>query len=119
MSRRVILSHSKKVLIVVICITLVILVRNILSSILSTHERSQILERLQSELASKKEQETILQQRLALAKTDAFVEQEARIKLGLVREGEKIIADERVKPVQPKIVEPEPPNWQKWLSIFQ
>ncbi len=113
------LSYGKKIAVVVVCIALVILVRNILGSIFSTHERAQILRQLQAELASKKEQEAVLQQKLTLAKTDAFVESQARSKLGLVREGEKIVADEKIRPAEPDIVPPEPPNWQKWLNIFQ
>ncbi len=118
MSSRVIVSYGKKILVIAICIALLILVKNISSSIFSTHERSQILKELQGELSNKKEQEVLLTQKLSIAKTDAFVENEARSKLGLVREGEKILVDEKIKPVSSPVVEVEPANWQKWLSLF-
>lgn len=85
---------------------------------MSTHERASILKELQTELQGKKEQEVLLTQRLSVAKTDEFVENEARSKLGLVREGEKIIADEKLKPAPAAIVAEESSNWQKWLKLF-
>lgn len=111
-------SHGKKIILVVVCIALLVLLKNILSSIVSTHERSQILKELRMELASKKEQEVLLTQKLSVAKTDEFVENEARSKLGLVREGEKIVVDEKIRPNVPKPVVAKPPNWQKWLALF-
>ncbi len=111
-------SQSKKIILIVVCIALLVLVKNILSSILSTHERAQILKELRTELAYKKEQEVLLTQKLSVAKTDEFVENEARSKLGLVKEGEKIVVDEKIKLVVPQIVAPEPPNWQKWAKLF-
>ena len=118
MSRRAILSYGKKVAIICVCIVLIVLVKNILTNIFSTHERASILKELQTELQSKQEQEVLLTQRLSVAKTDEFVENEARSKLGLVREGEKIIADEKLAPVSLPGIAEEPSNWQKWLKLF-
>lgn len=118
MSRRVILSYGKKIAIICVCIALVVLVKNILTNIFSTHERASILKELQAELKHKKEQEVLLTQKLSVAKTDEFVENEARSKLGLVRDGEKIIVDERLVVAPPQAIAEEAPNWQKWIKLF-
>lgn len=118
MSRTVILPYIKKGSIVVILIILLLLIKNISASIISTQQRSQILKELESTLQAKKEEEALLFQKLSIAKTDRFVEEQARSKLGLVKPGEKIVVDEKIVPVKEKIVPPEPPNWEKWVDLF-
>lgn len=118
MSRRVILSYTKKVSIGAILILLLLLIKNITTSIISTQQRSQILSELEVTLQAKKEEEALLSQKLSIAKTDKFVEDEARSKLGLVKPGEKIVVDEKIMPIKEKIMPVEPPNWKKWLSLF-
>lgn len=118
MSRRVILSYGKKISIGIILILLLLLIKNITTSIISTQQRSQILRELEETLQAKKNEEVLLSQKLSIAKTDKFVEDEARSKLGLVKPGEKIVVDEKIMPVKAKIVPPELPNWKKWVNLF-
>jgi len=118
MSRTNIFSYLKKVAIVGVLIILVVIIKNILTSILSTHDRAQILKELQNELSQKKEEQAFLSQKLYYAKTDAFVEEEARQKLGLIREGEVVVIDEKVKPVKRPIAPKNKQVWQMWWELF-
>jgi hypothetical protein len=73
---------------------------------------------LQEELKAKKQENAYLREKLIIAKTDEFVEEQARTRLGMVKEGEKIVADRKIEPQKPKIEVPEPPNWKKWQNLF-
>lgn len=118
MSRRTILPYIRKIAIGLALIILMLLVKNIVESIYSTKDRSQILKQLQVERDVKKREEAYLTQKLAIAKTDQFVEEEARRKLGLVKPGEQIVVDEKLEPKKPEIVPEEVPNWKKWTNLF-
>jgi cell division protein FtsB len=118
MSRTNIFSYLKKVAIVGVLIILVVIIKNILTSILSTHDRAQILKELQNELSQKKEEQAFLSQKLYYAKTDAFVEEEARQKLGMIREGEVVVIDEKVKFVKRPVAPKNKQVWQMWWELF-
>lgn len=118
MSRRVIFKHAKKISIGVILIILLLLIKNITTSIISTQQRSQILREQEAILLEKQKEAALLSQKLSIAKSDKFVEEEARSKLGLVKPGEKIVVDEKIKLPKKQVKPPEPPNWQKWVSLF-
>ena len=56
-------------------------------------------------------------------KSQDFIEQQARDKLGLAKEGETIviIPEEKINQVlgmAKQVVEPRLPNWQGWLRLF-
>ena len=118
MSRRNLLKYSKRAGAIVIIIVLVLIIRSLAFSIISTHDRAQILKSLQSELSQKKQEQAYLAQKLYIVKTDSFVEEEARRKLGLVKEGEKVVVDEKIQPKKPEVLKEEVPNWKKWQSLF-
>lgn len=118
MSRRTILPYVKKISVGVIILVLLLLIRNLSASIVSTQQRSQIVKELEQELSDKKKEEVLLSQKLAVAKSDDFVEDEARRKLGLVKPGEKIVVDRNLEPKKPEIVPEELPNYKKWLQLF-
>jgi cell division protein DivIC len=75
-------------------------------------ERQQVL----SELTAKNMQ---LQEDLREATSPAFIEQAARDKLGLVREGETIVIMDKASggPKTPKNPQ-ELPSWKQWWSLF-
>lgn len=84
----------------------------------STLGRTNILSTLEEEFSSKKQENVYLREKLIIAKTDYFVEEEARTKLGMVREGEKIVGDRKIEPKEMKAEKPELQNWQKWQKLF-
>lgn len=77
-----------------------------------------MLKDLKAQEDQKKKDQAYLSQKLYFAKTDAFVEEEARQKLGLVRPGEQIVVDQKIGPKQPKSEPIARPNWQKWWNLF-
>lgn len=99
--------------------------RNIISLWSARNRVVQAQKRLQ-EVQKQKEK---LEQEISQVDSSAFVEREARDKLGLVKEGEVILVlpqdevnklaqslrDESTKLDQ---TSPELPNWQKWLKLF-
>lgn len=118
MSRRSFKPYIKRSLVVLVVIVLLLLIKGLISSIFSIHTRSALLSRLQAELSQKKTEQSYLTQKLVIAKTDSFVEREARTKLGLVKEGEELVIDQKVEPDKKQITTVEPPNWQKWHKLF-
>lgn len=97
---------------------LILLIKSLVSSIYSIHSRSTLLSSLQTELSQKKKEQSYLGQKLLIAKTDTFVEREARTKLGLVKDGEEVVIDQKIEADKKQITRPEPPNWQKWQMLF-
>lgn len=72
----------------------------------------------------KKEQEE-LEKKVAAVQSPEYVESQLRDKLGLAKEGEKIIVlpdDETLIKLAPVVPEEEDtlpdPNWKKWLKLF-
>lgn len=66
-----------------------------------------------------------LKRRVEEASSGAFVEEVARDKLGLAKEGETVVVlpdEEFLKTLSPSLdaeeAEPEKPNWQKWIEKF-
>lgn len=60
---------------------------------------------------------------VAEAKTDTFVEQQARDKLGMVKPGDNPIivtnAPPAPPPPAPAAAPPPPSHWQRWASLFE
>ncbi|MFI5265151.1 MAG: septum formation initiator family protein [Candidatus Levyibacteriota bacterium] len=118
MSRRSFLPYVKRGAALLTLFALVFLIRALILSIISVYDRSQILKNLKTQEAQLQKEQAYLSQKLYFAKTDTFVEDEARQKLGLVRPGEQIVVDQKIGPLQPKSEPIARPNWQKWWNLF-
>jgi cell division protein FtsB len=118
MSRRNFTPYIKKGAILIVTAILVLIIKSLISSISETLDRTKMLSYLEEELSQKKQESAYLKERLIIAKTEKFVEEEARIKLGMVREGEKIVGDRKIEAKKLKIERPELPNWKKWQNLF-
>ncbi|MGE5041658.1 MAG: FtsB family cell division protein [Candidatus Levyibacteriota bacterium] len=118
MSSRRFTPSVKNILILLTLFMLAILARNIIVSITSSYNRARMVEDLRGALEQKKQEQAYLTQKVYYAKTDQFVEDQARRKLGLVLPGEKVVIDERIDPGKPQVITPEMPNWQKWWKLF-
>lgn len=110
--------YIKKAAFAVLIIILVLVLRSRVISLTSTFNRTDMLSSLQEELSAKKQGNAYLKEKLFIAKTDEFVEEEARTKLGMVREGEKIVGDRKIEAKKVEIEKPELQNWQKWQNLF-
>lgn len=117
MSRRNVSYYIKKIVSIGAIIILLILIKNTGSSILSTASHSNSLNSLKEKLYNKKQENVYLTEKLAIAKTDEYIEEEARSKLGLIKEGEQLVIEKRLQEKEVGVGE-KIPNWQKWLAFF-
>ena len=118
MSSRTFQQIFKKIAFFVVIIVLFVMIKNISFSILSSLNRTKTVEDLQQALYEKKQEQKYLTQKHEIEKSDSFVEEEARTKLGMTREGEKIVIDEKVLREKQPEMQKAIPNWQKWLQLF-
>lgn len=118
MSRSSFKHYLKRSSAVIVIIVLLLLIKGLISSIMSVQSRSALLSVLQQELSQKKTEHSYLAQKLVIAKTDTFVEKEARTKLGLVKPGEEVVIDQKVQKDKQQVTPMELPNWEKWQKLF-
>lgn len=119
MSSRNFLNLIKKALPFLVILVLLVLIKNIIISIYETKNGGKMFESLKEELASKKRERAHLSQKLYFAKTDQFVEEQARSKLGLSKEGERVIIDKKIsREKRVEVVMDTSSNWQKWWRLF-
>lgn len=118
-SKRATLSIRSFVSIIIIIILLFV-INNTITSFQELSHGKKILEELNKELEDEKKQQAYLKERLSYVKTDKFIEEEVREKLGLVKEGEYIVIApapfEKSKQVSKNA--DEIPNWKKWWKLF-
>ena len=93
---------------------------NILRSWWQLQYRSDIIKNLNNKLDKAREEQENLKRELAKVESYGYVEEQARDKLSMGREGETVVF---LPPITP-IVYPTPTpvdkstNWQKWLKVF-
>ena len=73
---------------------------------------------LEKELSTEQQKNKFLKERLSYVKTDRFVEEEAREKLGLTKPGEKIIILTKKRGEIDQQQTEDKSNWQKWWNLF-
>jgi cell division protein FtsB len=78
------------------------------------------IDKEQQKLEDLKADNVNLKQQLEYVKSDAFVEKEARDKLGMAKDGEAVVLmPENVsKTSEDQIQQEEAPNWKKWWQLF-
>lgn len=76
------------------------------------------MDELRKDLSLKKQEQAYLSQKLYVAKSQGFVEDQARTKLGLVRPGEKVVIDERIESKKQVVIPATLPVWTKWWKLF-
>lgn len=111
--------NLKRILSITVIIILLVLIRNIGASIYGIIKNENTVQDLQSQLIEEKKEHVFLNQRLSEVQSTAFVEKEAREKLGLVRQNEypvflapPSIADESTGTQTVA-------NWKKWKMVFR
>lgn len=109
----------KKISLIFLIIILLFLIKNTIFSIFDTLKNGKVSNSLQTQLVSEQKKNKFLKERLFYVKTDNFVEDEARRKLGMVRVGEHtvIVPSEPEKDSKPIEIDTRP-NWEKWLKLF-
>lgn len=98
---------------------LLLVIKNNISGIFRTLEDENTAENLKEKLVSEQKKNQFLKEHLFYVKTDQFVEEEAREKLGMSRPGEYIVIAPTSTPLnQEKIEINTKPNWHRWLELF-
>ena len=113
--------YSNYLLIFLFLLMFVSLIRNILRVV----ESNKRIEKAQDQVERLKKENEELEEKLAVTKSEGYIEKQLRDKLGLAKEGEIVIVlpDEKIlETLAPKLEEEEEtlpdPNWKKWLKIF-
>lgn len=87
----------KKILFIVTLIASIFIINNFVRSIYSLWQKKEFIVRAQKELEMKKKENQELKAKLDIVQNKDFVEEEARNKLLLVKQGEKrVVIDERL-----------------------
>lgn len=98
---------------------MVFAIKNSFSSFSGLSSGKERLTDLEMSLQEQKKENAYLKERLSYVQSNQFVEEEARDKLGLVKDGEYIVI---APPPTDKIKQPENidarPNWKKWWELF-
>lgn len=109
----------KKILPIIAIIILLIVIKNNTTGIFRTLEDENTAETLKEKLAQEKKKNQFLKERLFRVKTNQFVEEEAREKLGMNRPGEYVVIAPTSTPLDKTRIEIDTkPNWQRWWDLF-
>lgn len=112
----------KRVTSIVIIFLSIFVINNLVQSIYSLWQKQDLLVDAKQELEREKRENTTLKGQLEKVKEPQFVEEQARNKLLLVKEGEHIVVasdnlivdEQKVLPAQTEQKE----NWKQWLELF-
>lgn len=109
----------KRILPIIIILVLLFVIRNIVVSIQTLLQNEHTLTKLQEQVQQKQQEHAFLQERLEYVQSNNYIEEEAREKLNLVKEGEYIILfpSPTDTPLEPQ-VKKNHPNWEKWWKLF-
>lgn len=110
----------KKVIFIITVVALLLIINNLIRSIYDLWHKQDLLTKAQEELIREEQLNQRLKAELSYAKTNEFIEAEARNKLFLVKPGEEpvLIPSELLKPYLPAKPTPTIPNWKKWWNLF-
>lgn len=112
----------RKVIPILIILVILLVAYNLINQILGAFKSGERLSVAADAVYKLESKNRELKNQLAQIKSPAFIEQQARNKLGLSKKGETvvIIPEEKLKQVLGESVEsiPRLPNWQGWLKVF-
>lgn len=92
---------------------------NSFKRILSLRGTSQRVEEEEQQLDKLRSENEILRQELAYKKSQRFVEEEIRNKLGMAKEGEEVfVVPQEDKNKEETVNERQIPNWRKWQILI-
>lgn len=108
----------KRIIPFIIIVILLIVIKNIVGSLVQILDNDRVVTDLEQEFVAKKQENVYLSERLKYVKSIEFVEEEARNKLGLVKEGEFLVVASAPATTQTENnpIEKEA-NWKKWMRL--
>lgn len=108
----------KKIFFFAAVLACLLIINNLARSIYDLWHKQDLVVKAQKDLEREKKENEQLKKQLSRVKSNVFIEEEARNKLFMVKEGESgvilpVVSSTRsAKPTQ------EPPNWQKWFNLL-
>ena len=109
----------RRLLPIIAALILLVVIKNNISGIFRTLADENTAENLKEKLAEEQRKNQFLKERLFYVKTNQFVEEEAREKLGMSRPGEYIVIAPTSAPLNREKIEIDTkPNWRRWLELF-
>ena len=104
----------------------IVLASSMVKSLRRIKEGDVIIEKTNSRLEKINEENKKLSEQLQVTQSEEFLEKQLRDKLGLAKEGEKVVVlpesdiVRKLAPVIPQEEEIKPkPNWQKWIDLLR
>ena len=112
----------KKIIPVIVILVVLLIIYNLINQISTSFKAGEILLQAADKVNKLEIKNKELKKRLSEIKSPAFIEQQARDKLGLSKEGETVVVipQEKIKQVlgEKAVSVPRLPNWQGWLRLF-
>lgn len=111
----------KKAIFIIVLIASLLVIRNLVVSIYTLWQKQHLIGKVQEELKREKEKNSELKAKIKEAESPTFLEEQARNKLFLVKEGEQDIL------ISKKLLEPQEvlasqtqvlPYWKQWINLF-
>lgn len=111
----------KRIIFIIILIASFFIIKNFVFSIYTLWQKQGLVERSQMELNKEKKENQTLKEKLNKANSQAFIEEQARNRLFLVKSDEQrvFISQELIasQTAKNKVIN-ETPNWKKWWKLF-
>ena len=118
-------EKTRKYLRYLIIFLFLLMATSLIRNIIRISQAQKRVETVENRVASLKKENEGLKEELEDIESKAYVEFQAREKLGLAGEGEIIVVlpdEEVLRKIAPKIYEEEEtlpdPTWKKWLNLF-
>ncbi len=113
----------RRVLVIGVVIILLVVIKNLLTSIYTLWNKQELVTQNKAQLEVEKRKNQELKAKLSYAQSQEFIEQQARDKLFLSKEGEQEViippqVQEAATPKREAEVKDTRPNWKKWLDLF-
>lgn len=112
----------KQITLGIVILFVIFAVYNLLNQITDTLNASDRLSKIAEDVYRAEVKNKELKKKLSEIKSPQFIEEQARNKLGLAKEGETvvIIPDEKIKQIlgATEAAQPRLPNWLGWLRVF-
>ncbi len=113
-------STTKRISYLVVVFGLVIVNYGLIRSIIDTWNKQSIVKDAKAKLEIEKQESLSLKKQFSYVQSNAFIENEARDKLFLVRPGESevLIPKDLLSSSDSKVSSLPSPTWKQWLNLF-
>jgi cell division protein FtsB len=110
----------KRILYLIVVVGLILVNNSLIHSVIELWNKQNVVKEAQIKLDAEKAENTELKNQLSYVQTNAFIENEARDKLFLVKPGESevLISKDLLSSGKPKITQAPKPVWQQWVDLF-